>query len=48
MAERVIGSLFEGDEEMVDVCEEAKKPKGGKREVGKKPVWDVVPCGHYC
>jgi hypothetical protein len=47
IAERVIASLLEGDEEMVGACEEAKKPKGGK-EVGKKPVWDVVPWGDYC
>jgi hypothetical protein len=48
MAERIIGSLLEGDEEMVGAYEETKKPKGGKMEVAKKSVWDVVPCGHYC
>jgi hypothetical protein len=48
IAERVIGGLLEGDEEMMDACEESKKVKGGKKNVGRKPVWDVVPWGDYC
>jgi hypothetical protein len=48
IAERVTGGLLEGNAEMVNACEEDKKGKGGKKNVGKKPVWDVVPWGGYC
>ncbi|KAG9194383.1 hypothetical protein G6011_04418 [Alternaria panax] len=48
ITERVIGGLLEGDEEMVDACETSKKGKGGKKIVGKNPVWDVVPWEDHC
>ncbi|KAI4962368.1 hypothetical protein J4E86_001402 [Alternaria arbusti] len=50
MAERVIGGLLEGDEDMVRACEEVKKNKGQKAnaDMGKRPVWNVEACGEWC
>ncbi|KAL1798442.1 hypothetical protein ACET3X_002479 [Alternaria dauci] len=48
IAERVVGGLLDGDEEMVDACEVSKKGKAGKKKLGKEPVWNIMPWGDYC
>jgi len=50
MAERVIGGLLEGDEDMVRACEEVKKNRGQKAnaDMGKRPVWNVEASGEWC
>lgn len=50
MAERVIGGLLAGDEDVVRACEEVRKKRGNKASggVAKRPVWDVEAWGDYC
>ncbi|KAI4952437.1 hypothetical protein J4E91_002907 [Alternaria rosae] len=50
MAERVIGGLLAGDEDVVRACEEVREKRGKKVSggVAKRPVWDVGAWGDYC
>ncbi|KAH6883309.1 hypothetical protein BKA58DRAFT_435054 [Alternaria rosae] len=49
MAERVIGGLLAGDEDVVHACEEVRKKRGNKASggVARRPVWDVETWGDY-